>query len=122
MTDSAIAAEIGRRLEQLRLERNITQQALADEVGITPKTYRQLIQGGGKFETLIGILRALGELERLDQFIPETPFSPIEQLRLQGRRRQRASGAHANDTANDTMSDSVREPAAGESGDDGMDW
>ncbi|MCH8543181.1 MAG: helix-turn-helix domain-containing protein [Alcanivorax sp.] len=110
MTDNAIAAEIGRRLEQLRLERNITQQALADEVGITPKTYRQLIQGGGKFETLVGVLRVLGELERLDQFIPEAPFSPIEQLRLQGHRRQRASG------------DRVREPAAGDAGEDGMDW
>lgn len=93
MTDEAIAAELGGRLEQLRLEADITQEFIAGELGITTKTYRATIKGRGKFATLIGILRVLGQLELVDRFIPETPFSPMALLQLQGRQRQRASGA-----------------------------
>lgn len=90
MTNTAIAAELGNRLEQLRLERNMTQIALANEVGITAKSYRQLIAGGGKLENVIAALRALNCLEQLDNFLPETPPSPLEQLKLRGKQRQRA--------------------------------
>lgn len=90
MTNTAIAAEIGQRLEQLRLERNITQEALAGEIGITPKSYRQLISGGGKFENIIAALRALDALHYLENFIPKTTFSPLEQLKMRGQQRQRA--------------------------------
>jgi len=92
MSDEAIAAEIGQRIEQLRLEADITQEAIAEELGITTKTYRATIKGRGKFSTLIGILRVLGQLELMDRFIPETPFSPMALLKLRGRQRQRASG------------------------------
>ena len=68
MTNSAIAAELGNRLERLRLERNMTQMALADEIGITAKSYRQLIAGGGKLENMIAALRALNCLSQLDNF------------------------------------------------------
>lgn len=90
MTNLAIAAELGNRLENLRLERNITQAALADEIGITAKSYRQLIAGGGKLENMIAALRALNCLEQLDNFLPEAPPSPLEQLKLRGKQRQRA--------------------------------
>lgn len=108
MTNAAIAAEIGHRLEQLRLERNMTQQALADEIGITPKSYRQLIAGGGKLENIIAALRALNALEHLENFIPNTPFSPLEQLKMRGSQRQRARPKH-NDGGN-TEELGVREP------------
>lgn len=103
LTDIAIAAELGRRLEQLRLERNITQQVLAAEIGITPKSYRQLIAGGGKLENFIAALRALHALHHLENLIPDTPYSPIEQLKLRGKQRQRARSAKTEEFA-------VREP------------
>lgn len=103
LTDTAIAAELGRRLEQLRLEQNITQQALAAEIGITPKSYRQLITGGGKLENFIAALRALNALHHLNNFIPETPYSPLEQLKLRGKQRQRARAAKTDELG-------VREP------------
>lgn len=90
MTNNAIAAELGNRLERLRLERNIPQQTLAAEIGITPKSYRQLVAGGGKLENMIAALRALNLLEQLDNFLPDTPPSPLEQLKLRGKQRQRA--------------------------------
>lgn len=90
MTNTAIAAELGNRLEDLRLMRNMTQQALADEIGITAKSYRQLVAGGGKLENLIAALRALNALEQLDNFLPAPAPSPLEQLKLRGKQRQRA--------------------------------
>lgn len=90
MSNNAIAAELGNRLERLRLQHNLTQQALAMEIGITPKSYRQLVAGGGKLENMIAALRALNALEQLDSFLPEPPPSPLEQLKLQGKQRQRA--------------------------------
>jgi len=91
MTDEAIARDIGVRLDQLRLEANLSQQQVADELGITPKTYRNIIQGKAKLENIIGILRVLNQLEQLDNFIPPASFSPLEMLAMQGKKRQRAS-------------------------------
>ncbi len=91
MTNKAIATEIGERIEQLRLEQNLTQQQLADEIGLSRVSYRKLVGGSGKFENIIAVLRALGRLDLVEQFIPETPFSPLQQLKLQGKKRQRAS-------------------------------
>lgn len=91
MSDLSIAQEIGRRIERLRLEQNITQQELAAEVGVTPKTYRQLMQGQGKFINIIAVLRALGAVQLIAECIPEQEFSPLERLKLEGKRRRRAS-------------------------------
>lgn len=90
MTNTAVAAELGSRLEALRLGRNMTQQTLADEIGITAKSYRQLVAGGGKLENMVAALRALNALEQLDNFLPAMPPSPLEQLKQRGKQRQRA--------------------------------
>lgn len=90
MTDAAIAKELGQRLEQMRLEANVPQKAIADELGISEGTYRHAINGKAKLEIIIGILRVLGKLENVDNFLPDLPFSPIELLKLDGKKRQRA--------------------------------
>jgi len=92
MTNNAIALEIGRRIEQLRLEKDITQQQLADEIGLSRVSYRKLAKGAAKLENIIGALRALGRMDLIEQFVPETTFSPMAQLKLNGKQPQRASG------------------------------
>jgi len=94
MTDKAIAAEIGERIEQMRLERNLTQQQLADSVGLSRVSYGSLVSGQGKFINIIAVLRALDQLALVENFVPESSFSPMEQLKMKGKRRQRASGAN----------------------------
>ncbi len=105
LSDSALAAEIGQRIDQLRLEQNITQEQLAQAVGITEKTYRRLVAGGGKFATLIAVLRVLGQLELVAAFIPRSTFSPLQLAKLKGKERQRASGTR-------TAATGVAEPPA----------
>ncbi len=101
LTNKAIAAEIGQRIEQLRLEQNFTQQQLADEIGLSRVSYRNLVKGSGKFENIIAVLRVLDQLEQLEKLIPETGYSPMQQLKLKGKQRKRASK---------TRKDEVREP------------
>lgn len=97
MTDQAVAAELGRRMEQLRLEQNLTQQEVADAVGLSRVSYRKLAAGEGKFVNVIAVLRVLGQLALVEQFIPETTFSPMEQLKMRGKTRQRATGSRGAD-------------------------
>ena len=98
MTDSAIAEELGRRLEQIRLEANKPQKEIAYELGISEGTYRKAIMGKARFEVIIGIMRILEQLENLKNFLPDQPFSPIEMLKLQGKKRQRAASKKSGNT------------------------
>ena len=77
MSNASVAAELGNRLEALRLEQNMTQQALADEIGITAKSYRQLVAGGGKLENMVAALRALNALEQLNNFFARYTAQPV---------------------------------------------
>jgi transcriptional regulator with XRE-family HTH domain len=95
-TDRAVLEELGRRLARTRLERNLTQAELAHEAGLAPLTVLRLERGDAvRLASLVRVLRVLGLLDALDRLIPEPMPSPIERVKLQGRRRQRASGAHA---------------------------
>jgi len=101
MTDQAVAAEIGQRIDQLRLERNITQQQIADAVGLSRVSYAKLVAGQAKFANVIAVLRALDQLALLESFVPEAVFSPLEQLKMKGKQRQRASGSRGASTGPD---------------------
>lgn len=90
MSDTAIALEIGRRIEEARLAANIPQQEIIDELGIAPGTYRSAIRGKMRLDVLIGILRLLGKLDNLDALLPKQPYSPMQLLALEGKKRRRA--------------------------------
>lgn len=95
-SDSVVLEEIGNRLARTRLERNLSQERLATEAGVSKATIERLEAGQPvKSTSLIRVLRSLGRLEALDQLLPEPLPSPIERLRLQGRQRQRARSARS---------------------------
>jgi len=92
LADAAVVEELGRRLRRLRLDRNLTQQDLADEAGVSVATVRNLESGSRtQLVTLIRVLRTLDLLSDLDRLLPARRPSPIELLKLRGRERQRAS-------------------------------
>lgn len=89
-----VEAEIGRRLEALRLAQNVSQAELAAEAGISRRTVTRLEAGEGiSLDTLIRVMRALGIAGRLDALITPPEVRPIERIRLKGRQRQRARPA-----------------------------
>jgi putative transcriptional regulator len=93
-SDELILQEIGERIARTRLERNLTQAQLADMAGVSKRTLERLESGADstQFTTFIRICRALGLLQRFDAFVPKPVASPMEQVKLQGRKRKRASG------------------------------
>jgi transcriptional regulator with XRE-family HTH domain len=95
-SDETVLAELGRRLARTRLERNLSQQQLAGEAGVSRATIERLEAGNPiKSSSLIRVLRSLGLLDALDRLIPEPLPSPVERLRLQGRQRRRARGGRS---------------------------
>ena len=91
-SDRAVLQALGRRLARHRLNRNLTQAALATQAGVSTLTVQRIEAGHSLQATnLIRILRALGLLDTLDALVPGPAISPIQQARMRGRIRQRAS-------------------------------
>ena len=78
----------------MRLQRNVTQQELATEAGVSRPTVQGIEEGRpSQLVSVIRVLRALGIPDGLEQLVPEPGPSPIEMLEMQGEERQRAGGA-----------------------------
>jgi transcriptional regulator with XRE-family HTH domain len=94
MTDDRLLKLIGERLAGIRLSKNLTQEQVAKEAGLGLRTVQRLELGATatQLSGFVRVCRVLGLVERLDTFIPEPAVSPIAQLKLQGRKRRRASG------------------------------
>lgn len=94
MSDQAILRQIGERLAHIRLSKDLTQQAVAEQAGMSLRTLQRLESGEAatQLSGVIRLCRALGILEQLDLFIPPPTPSPMQLLKLKGKERQRASG------------------------------
>ena len=94
MTDDVALAELGRRLERHRIERNRTQAEMADQAGIGRATLQRLERGESvQMTSMIKVLRALGLLTALDAAIPESIDLPIAQLEREQRKTRRRARA-----------------------------
>ena len=97
LADESILKEVGERLTSARLGHNLTQAALAEQAGVSKRTVERLESGevATQFSGFLRVCRTLGLLERFDALIPEVVTSPMEQLKQQGRKRQRATARKA---------------------------
>lgn len=91
MTASALAEEIGERLKQARLNRDLTQADVAVLAGVARKTVLNAEKGKVQLDILIAIMMALELTGQLDLFLPKQEISPLQLAKLQGKKRQRAS-------------------------------
>ncbi|MFM2485176.1 helix-turn-helix transcriptional regulator [Celerinatantimonas yamalensis] len=92
MTSTALAEEIGERLKQARLNRDFTQSEVAALAGVARKTVLNAEKGKVQLDIMIAIMMALDLTEQLDLFLPKQEISPLQLAKLQGKKRQRASG------------------------------
>lgn len=93
-TDESILKELGGRLAGVRIERNLTQAALAEQAGVSKRTVERLESGevATQLSGFIRVCRGLGLLERVATLLPEPTPGPMAQLKQQGRKRKRATG------------------------------
>jgi putative transcriptional regulator len=98
-TDHGVLVMLGSRIAEHRLQKNLTQSELAKEAGVSKPTLERLERGNSvQMTNLIRVLRALGMIEHLDLLVPELPPSPLQQLKSQRGKRQRASSKSKTDS------------------------
>jgi transcriptional regulator with XRE-family HTH domain len=91
-TSDQIEKAICKRLEDIRLTRNMTQARLAEEAGVSLKTIKRLEKGSGvTFDTFIRTLIALKIQQNLEGLLPDPSVRPMDRINLQGSERKRAS-------------------------------
>ena len=92
MSDTGILKELGGRIRDKRLNSNISQKELAVKAGVSYKVVQNIEYG--KTATITGflrVMRALRALGQLELFLPKVRFDPLEIMKLEGKRRKRAS-------------------------------
>lgn len=78
LTEQEILKEMGKRLQRIRLQYNLTQKELSEDVGLSVSTISLIEQG--KSTTVESLIRILVRLNRIRNF--ESVFSIPENLEL----------------------------------------
>ena len=90
-TSDQIERALCGRIAAIRLTRNITQQRLAEEAGVSLRTIGRLEKGlGVSLETFIRVLTALRVQTNLEALLPDPAVRPIERIDIGGAERKRA--------------------------------
>lgn len=89
-SDTAVVAEVGRRVAVARIARQLTQDQFADVAGVGRSTVQRLERGDSiQLTSFVKILRALDRLEAFDAVLPREVRSPLAELERAQRRTQR---------------------------------
>ncbi len=97
-SSNKIEAALCKRVEEIRLSRNITQSQLAKEAGISARTVGRFEKGKGvSFDTFIRIMKALGIQQSLEALLPDPNVQPIQRVGINPTKRKRASSSASND-------------------------
>jgi len=96
LAGEVILTELGERFTQRRIEIHLTQAALAEKAGVSKRTVERVEAGlSAQMASVIRIFRVLNLLEGLDDLIPESGPTPMDMLKRQDKKRQRASTVSA---------------------------
>jgi len=84
MSDSIsnIQEDLGHRMRQLRLSRNLDQRTVAEKAGVSLRALSKLENGhGSTLETLLRVLRALDYVKGIEMLAPEPTVNPLALLK-----------------------------------------
>ena len=94
--ERALLADLGLRLSQTRVARNLTQMELADTAAVSKRTIERLETGESvQLSNLVRVLTALGLADHINLLAPASGPRPMDILRHQGKNRKRASTVKA---------------------------
>jgi len=92
-SSAAIAAALCRRLEEIRLSKNISQVELAKQAGVSRSTMTRIADGQSiSLDSFIRVVKALGLADHLSALLPDPEVRPVELVSHEGQHRRRASG------------------------------
>lgn len=87
--NSFLLHEIGERIKEIRIAQNLTQEEVAEDVGISLSTIKRFEAGnGGTMDNFLRLLRYFELLQNLEVLIPEQQQSAEEIYRGISKRRR----------------------------------
>lgn len=91
INDEDIIRDLAKRIDRIRIEHHLKETEIEKTTGINRKTLYNFKQGAGiSLKNFIQLLRAMGELERLEWMFPESKnFSPLAADKAEPPRRVR---------------------------------
>ena len=96
MSDPAILVYLGNFVQKTRLNKNKTQQEIANAAGINRSTLVQIEKGkGANLLSFIQVLRSLDQLHTLDAFEHKQELSPLKLAEMELKLRKRARKKNA---------------------------
>ncbi len=82
--------QIGSKLKELRIEKNMKQKELAEAAGVSVFTISSIENGKTtSLLTVIQLLRALEHLDYLDSFFQEESISPVAYAKLMKKNKKK---------------------------------
>jgi transcriptional regulator with XRE-family HTH domain len=92
-SSESIAGALCKRLDEIRLSRNISQEDLAADAGVSRSTLSRLADGRPiSLDTFVRVMQALKLTDHLAALLPDPAIRPVDRVRLDGAERQRARG------------------------------
>ncbi|MCY4228972.1 MAG: helix-turn-helix transcriptional regulator [Gammaproteobacteria bacterium] len=103
---------LGKRIEAIRLTRNITQSQLAREAGVSRSTVTRLAQQnkGISLDSFIRILKALHLESNLETLLPDSVLSPLDELEKNTRPARKRARPTKKNQKKWTWSDKSKTP------------
>lgn len=91
-SSETIIGDLCKRLNEVRLSRNISQADLANEAGVSRSTMTRLADGKAiSLDSFVRVMMALQLTDHLAGMLPDPSIRPIERVQFGGTQRQRAS-------------------------------
>ena len=92
-SSDAVIEALGKRLNEIRLSRNIAQADLAQEAGVSRSTLSRLSDGKPiSLDSFVRVMQALRLGDHLAALLPDPSVRPVDRVRFDGAERKRASG------------------------------
>ncbi len=101
LPDGEIRRRVGQKIRRLRLRQNFTQASLAEQAQVSLTTLKKIEKGDiSYFDSLMRVLRVLGELDRFSSLIKEEDMSPNEYFAFVEANKKQRKRARGNNKTN----------------------
>lgn len=91
LTNKEILIALGEDFKSERLRQNLTQEFIAEKVGISLSSVKKIERGESvSFNILLSYMRSLNLLEGLKEIVPDTVISPYDIERYNNSKRKKA--------------------------------
>lgn len=101
-SSEAIIEALCRRLEEIRLSRNVSQAGLAEEAGVSRSTMTRIADGKPiSLDSFVRVMQALRLTSHLAALLPDPSVRPVDRVRFGGSQRRRARPKSDSESAGD---------------------